>query len=57
MEQATGTKGSMFPLCNNAFRLCVEDSMNSRHSSTLYLVFTDAIKVSAFLQALVHLVL
>jgi hypothetical protein len=58
MVQARGTKGSMFPLCNNnAFRHCVEESMNSRHCSGLYLVFTAATTASTFLQALVHLVL
>jgi hypothetical protein len=52
--QATGIQGSLFPLCNNtAFRLCMEGSMNSCHSSGLYLMFVDAIRPLMFLQSLI----
>jgi hypothetical protein len=53
MAQATGIEGSMLPLCNNtACRLCLQESMNSHHSSRLYLMFIAAIIPSMFLQAL-----
>jgi hypothetical protein len=53
MAQATGIEGSMFPSCNNnAFRLNMEEFMNSCHSSGLYLMFTVVIRPFAFLQAL-----
>jgi len=51
MAQATGIEGSMFPLCNNAFRLCMEEFMNTCHSHGLYLMFIVVIRSSAFLQA------
>jgi hypothetical protein len=52
MAQEIGIEGSMFPSCNNnAFRLCMEEFMNSCHSSGLYLMFTVVIR-PAFLQAL-----
>jgi len=52
--QATGIEGSMFPLCNDtAFRLCMEGSMNSSHSSGSYLMFIAAIRPLMFLQSLI----
>jgi len=53
MAQETGIEGHMFPSCNNnAFRLCMEECMNSCHSSGLCLMFIVVIRPSAFLQAL-----
>jgi hypothetical protein len=53
MVQAAGIEGSTLPLCNNtAFRLCIEEFVNSHHSSRLYLIFMAAIRPLMFLQAL-----
>jgi len=51
--QATGTKGIIFPLCNNTvFRLRMEDSMNNSHSSGLHLMFIAAVRYATILQTL-----
>ena len=54
MAQATGIEGRVFFLRNNtAFRLCVEESMNSCHSFRLYLTLFAAIRPLMFLQSLI----
>ena len=44
---------SAFPLCNNfALRLCMEESVNSCHSSGMSLIFIAAVRPSTYTQTL-----